>query len=480
MKPRGQLVSTKSECFSKVRSKIIAMVEKGEIPSMAVAIAQEGKILWKEAFGWATLDNEVRATFNTIYPIASLSKSLTATGIMVLVEQKKVELDDPVEEYIAPSRLTVYEGKASEVTVRRVLNMTSGVPHGYMVYEDPFESPSLREFINRYGIAVFPPGELYLYSNFSYAILQLVIESVSGQSYSNFMKSKIFNPLGMTQTSVGLPNNMKYVATKYAADNTAVAHNHFAPAAAGGIYSSVHDLIRYGMFHLGNHLEDQEQILDDDTLTTMHTAKDENLPTAITALGWGSVTLDNNTVWILSNGGIEGATSMLSLVPSANLAVACLSNVTARSRITDKIAIEITNTLIPNFSKSVEAFMNQYESSSSFKTYVPIPTLTGSWEGKIIAQETDTPIKLFFHDNSKIHVKLGKQHERILKNAGVRSDEFKGDFQGISPIENELHSEHTISIHVRVKKNRMYGVATAELNARKGLLSPSYVYLDKM
>jgi CubicO group peptidase (beta-lactamase class C family) len=168
--------------FSKIRAKVAAIVDEGKLPSMAVAVAQGGKILWEEAFGWMDEEDKIEAAPSTIYPIASVSKSLAATGLMTLVEQKKVSLDDPVDRYIAPSKLTVYEGRATAVTVRRILNMTSGIPHGYMVYDDPHASLDLQEFIKRYGIVVFPPGEIELYSNFSYAALELIIENVTHTS----------------------------------------------------------------------------------------------------------------------------------------------------------------------------------------------------------------------------------------------------------------------------------------------------------
>ena len=119
---------------------------------------------------------------------------------MVLAERQEIDVDDPVEDHIAPTRLTAYEGQASNITIRRVLNMTSGIPHGYEVCEDRHKSPTLQRFISRYGITAFPPGEMELCSNFSYAILELIIENVSRRSYADFMKTEVFEPLGMTQT----------------------------------------------------------------------------------------------------------------------------------------------------------------------------------------------------------------------------------------------------------------------------------------
>ncbi len=472
-------MSVQAKDLGEVRSRIVTLVEEGECPSMAVAVVQDGEVIWKEAFGWADKDDKLKASPNTVYPIASLSKSLTATGIMTLVEQRKVDLDGSVEEYIAPSKLAVYEGEASDVTVRRILNMTGGIPHGYMVYDDPQASLGIRKFINRYGIVVFQPGEIHLYSNFSYGVLELIAENVSGKSFGSFMKTEVFDPLGMTQTSVGLPDCLDRVATKYGSDKTVIAHNRFVPAAAGGIYSSVRDLIRFGLFHLKTPLQGQRRILRDETLTAMHMGKDRNLRSAIMALGWGSVTLDNGVVWALSNGGIEGATSMLSLVPSANLAVACLTNISSRSRITDQIAIEITDALIPKFSERVENVMKRYESENAFTSYTPDPRLVGSWEGLTKTPDSETPIRMVFHKNGEVKVRLGKQRGMPLENVSVGNDELKGDFRARLPSIYGIDTELGISIHVKVENHRMYGVATAEGEPSKGLLSPSYVCLSK-
>ncbi len=472
-------MAKKTRSLSEVRSKVASMIERGECPSMAIAVAQEGKVIWEETFGWANKDSKIKATPNTIYPIASLSKSLTATGIMALAEQEKVNLDDPAEEYITPSKLAIYEGKTSEVTIKRILNMTSGIPHGYMVYEDQHSSPKIGKFINHYGIVVFPPGELELYSNFSYGILELIAEKVSGKNFREFMKTEVFDPLGMTQTSVGISDSHECVAIKYNSDKISIPHNYFVPAAAGGVYSSVRDLIRFGLFHLNTPLPDQKRILGEKSLMAMHMAKNHNLQSSIMALGWGSITLDDGSAWVLSNGGIEGATSMLSLVPSANLAVVCLTNSTSRSRVTDQIAIEIIDTLIPNFSKKIENFMQRYETENAFKLYTPSPQLVGSWDGWIIVQETKTPIKFVFHKNGQVYARLNKLRETTINNVSVRNDELKGDFKARLLTNGEIEAEQAISIHLKVKSNRMYGFVSVEQNASKGFLTPFYVRFDR-
>ncbi len=468
--------------LDKVRSKVITMVKRKEVPSLAIAVVNGGELVWEEAFGFANQEENIEASPHTIYPIASLSKSLTATAIMVLAERKQLSLDAPVEEYIAPLKLTAYQGQAQEVTVRRVLNMTSGIPHGYKVCGSQNEAPSLQEFVGRYGMTVFPPGEAEIYSNFSYAVLELIIENVSGKSFAEFMETEVFLPLGMMDSSVGVPQNPgKNIAVKYGSDNKYIPHNYFVPAAAGGMYSSAHDLIAYGILNLNNHAPHQRQILRSETLTTMHMDKDTNLPSANMSLGWASVELDKGLTWLISNGGIEGATSMLTLVPSANLAVVCLTNITSRSRITDQIAMEITTALVPNFAEKANRFMKHFESADASKPYKPGSQLVGSWEGEIKAQEGGIPIKMIFRDNGKVSVRFGKRHVTLLGNVIARNGELKGDFQGVFPNKSGSTREHTISIHAKVRNGTMFGVATAEFGTNQRFqMLPFYICLNKV
>ena len=117
--------------FETIRAEIVERVGKGEMPSMAVAVSQHGEIIWEEAFGWADRETKTPATPETVYPIGSLAKSITATGVMILVERGVIRLDDPITAFLPEGSLTVYEGQPEAVTVRRVLHMRGGIPHGW-------------------------------------------------------------------------------------------------------------------------------------------------------------------------------------------------------------------------------------------------------------------------------------------------------------------------------------------------------------
>ena len=185
--------------FDEVRDKIKTILLEENVPSLAVAVAQDGNVIWEEGFGWADRENQVKATEHTMYSLASISKPITATGLMVLVERGEVDLDRRANAFLGDAKLTSPIGPTREATVRRLANHTSGLPlHYQFFYEDePYWRPAMDESIRRYGVLVRPPGERFQYANFGYGVLDHIISLKSGLSYKEFMRKEVFLPLGM-------------------------------------------------------------------------------------------------------------------------------------------------------------------------------------------------------------------------------------------------------------------------------------------
>src|SRR5206468_346535 len=99
-----------------------------------IAVAQHGKIVWEEGFGFSDLANHSAATANTLYSMASISKPITATGLMTLVQQGRVTLSHPANEYLGRGKLTGLAGDAREATVERVMSHTAGLPLHYRFF----------------------------------------------------------------------------------------------------------------------------------------------------------------------------------------------------------------------------------------------------------------------------------------------------------------------------------------------------------
>ncbi|HEX9895241.1 MAG TPA: serine hydrolase domain-containing protein, partial [Gemmatimonadales bacterium] len=204
--------------FAPVRAHARSAVSDSGVPSLAVAVAKGGKIIWAEGFGWADREQRIPATEHTTYSLASISKPITATGLMILVERGKVQLDRPANEYLGSGKITGLAGDAAAATVRRVANHTAGLPLHYVFYYDGAVDrvPTMDEAIARYAITTYPPGSAWQYSNLGFGIIDWIIERASGVSYPDFMRSEVFLPLGMTRSSIHLwPGLEPFAATRY-------------------------------------------------------------------------------------------------------------------------------------------------------------------------------------------------------------------------------------------------------------------------
>ena len=224
---------------------LLDAVEKSGVPSISIAAAENGEVVWEESVGYADKEKKVRATPESLYALASITKSFTATGLMVLAQRKLVDLDKPVNDYLGDARLTAHAGNAGQATLRRMLHLEAGLPTHWNIFptSEPARPPSQDESIRRYGIIVNEPGREYVYSNFAYGVLDRVISRVSRKTYAEFMRDEVFRPLGLSRTSVDVaPELSAYAVQNYDAAGRPVPSLTYDHDGASAVYSSVHDL----------------------------------------------------------------------------------------------------------------------------------------------------------------------------------------------------------------------------------------------
>jgi CubicO group peptidase (beta-lactamase class C family) len=166
------------------------------VPSASVAIVQEGKIVYLQAYGDARLEPRLPAKTSMRYSIGSVSKQFTATAILMLAEQGKLSLDDPVARFVPD--LT----RAKEVTIRQVLSHTSGYQDYWpQDYVPPFmlQAVTANKILDLWARKPldFDPGTQWQYSNTGYVIAGLIVERASGMPLLEFLSKRIFEPLGM-------------------------------------------------------------------------------------------------------------------------------------------------------------------------------------------------------------------------------------------------------------------------------------------
>lgn len=191
---------TDSKLAPELRQKIDRVVEDGlaqtGVPSASVAVVKDGEIAYRHAYGKARLEPATPARPEMRYSIGSISKQFTAAAILLLAEEGKLSLDDPVAKYVP--NLT----RANEVTIRQLLSHTSGYqdywPQDYVppFMTKPITSDKILELWARKALD-FDPGAQWQYSNTNYVIAGVIVEKVSGQPLLTFLNERIFMPLGM-------------------------------------------------------------------------------------------------------------------------------------------------------------------------------------------------------------------------------------------------------------------------------------------
>jgi len=344
----------KPDAFTNIRELIKLKLVEQTVPSITVAVAKNGITVWEEGFGWADKENRVPADAHTLYSLASITKPITATGLMILKEQGKLELDKPVNDYLGEQKLKAWVGDQKDATVRRVANHSSGLPlHCQFFYEDePYIPPAFEETIRRYGNIVAVPGERYRYCNLGYGVLDYIISRISGKSYPDYIREEVLHPLGMTCAYVNIGEEHEgQHAIRYGIDGHPIPFYDFDHRGASAVYSSAHELLRFGMFHLKNHLQDQKPILTDENIDEMQRPTMKIKDNAGYGIGWEISKQTGYTV-VSHDGAMGGVATQLVLVPSESLAVVVLCN-SRQYALTSLIVKEILSVMLPGYKLSL-------------------------------------------------------------------------------------------------------------------------------
>jgi D-alanyl-D-alanine carboxypeptidase len=311
--------------LSGIEKYVLSTMRKNNVPGISVGIVQDGKVILARGYGVANVELSVPATENTVYQIASVTKTFTATAIMMLVEEGKLKLDNKIT-----ARLPGLPAAWKEVAVRQLLTHTSGIK-SYTSVKD-FHKMARKDYDRREILELvkndaleFAPGESWNYSNTGYFLLGLLIEKETGKSYGEFMANRIFKPLGMAQTRVNdlhaiIPNR----AQGYTWDGKETRNGEYVsptqPFAAGMLVSTVSDLAKWDA------AMNSEKLLKKSSLDQMWTpaALGKGGP-AKYGFGW-QISKVNGHRRLSHGGGIPGFSSELSRFVDDKLTVIVLSN----------------------------------------------------------------------------------------------------------------------------------------------------------
>ncbi len=490
---QSEQITAPGDQFAELRAEIMASVENGEVPSLAVAVARDGQVIWSEAFGWADREGRVSATTSTIYAIGSLSKSITATGLTVLVDRGRINLEDSVYDYLGDAAPTDYLGAADQLKVKHVVNMTGGIAHLYLqptTRDSDLPELSTAELVSRYGSTVFPVGSVFNYSNLSLAYPELLINKTTGREFSEFMATEVFEPLGMTNSTVELrPEHDSHLARGYDENGVVLEREVvFYPRGGGGLYASIDDLIRYGQFHLQETTGAGMAIIRPATVAKIHQADDPKQPNFKRySHGWGRFVIGDQPV-LISDGRIAGANSMLLLLPRARIAIACLVNASGASSMMR--VMQIADTLQPGFMASAMEFIGTMEAAENPQaTFAVTPSLAGTWRGSLYTPAREIPLTMSFSGRDSVAVGLGgapvvpltypryiDQPDKVLQGVKFPFRILTGNFAGVIETDDTRGLDYYVSLTLRRHEGRFVGEASV---TGDGFKLPFFVELEK-
>jgi CubicO group peptidase (beta-lactamase class C family) len=241
------LALSQSSIDSAVADYVKAEMERQHIPGLALLVTRDGKVVRSEGFGLANVEVQVPVKPETIFQSGSVGKQFTATAVMMLVEAGKIGLNDPLTKYFPEA-----PPSWKNVTVRELLSHTGGFgdyPKDFNFRKD-WTEPQLLKLVESIPLA-YPPGTKWEYSNLGYLTLGILIHRVSGEFYGDFLRQRIFQPLGMQATRIIseadiVPNRAAgYRLVKGELKNQEWVAPAMNTTADGSLYFSIVDLSRW-------------------------------------------------------------------------------------------------------------------------------------------------------------------------------------------------------------------------------------------
>jgi CubicO group peptidase (beta-lactamase class C family) len=336
--PATSEATTRLEGFADFVS---ATIGEWKVPGAAVAVVKDGAVIFCQGFGLRDVGRRLEVTPHTLFPIASCTKAFTTMGLAILVDEGKLEWDAPVRRYVPTFAL--HDPVATErMTPRDLVTHRSGLPrHDLAWYKSPCTRQELFDRL-RYLEPSKDLRAVFQYNNLMYMAAGHVIAYVSGQSWEEFTRARILEPLGMVNTLfsvVEAQQTADFARPHKEEKDDQVKEISFyeeqgAIGPAGAMVSSVAEMSRWVLLHLNQGKQGGRQIVSAAQIAQLHApqvvvpdnGKYAELPAPVTyGLGWAIQPYRGYTM-IHHAGGINGFTSLVTLLPHENVGVVVLNN----------------------------------------------------------------------------------------------------------------------------------------------------------
>ncbi len=322
------------------------------IPGIAVVIVKDGQVTYLSGYGVTNVEDPSPVTPQTIFDLASCSKSFTALGILLLENDGLLDLDSPIDNYL-PGLRFADPGAESIITVRDLLDHTSGLPG---VFSEPLAFQTGEDAMTKLILAMKkvhlnrPVGSSFEYSNMNYSLLGAIIENRTRKKFEDFMQDRIFSPLGMTNTTL-------YPAVAAGKDRASGHQLRFgkivvsdieiyrSAAPAGWVMSTAEDMGKWLLMQLNDGNVDNQQVIPQELILKCHEPEVEfvqNGEKVAYGMGWLSTVSPDGTKVIWHGGDTPNFVAEMILVPEYDFGISMLVNGQTNDYIHD-IALNIVN-----------------------------------------------------------------------------------------------------------------------------------------
>lgn len=337
-----------------------AMEEKG-IPGAAFVVIKDGQVIHQSSYGVADIASKNPIIPDTtLFRLASMSKLVTATAVMQLVECGKMGLEDEIEKYIGFKLRNPFETK---VTVRQLLTHTSGLDNRAIgtFTADGGKMPSLYKHLKEFcPPVIFTPGTRFSYSNYGFGLLGLAVERVSGMSFEDYVQKNVLSPLGMNDTTFDQTHiDKSRLASGYfnfKGGQQPVEYRLLNIPQAGAMTGTVTDFAKFMIMHLQNGQFEGRMILKPETAKLMQQRQyqsHKDMNGACIAFDEGTL----NGLRVLShNGNIPGYGSTMYFVPGKNIGFFAISTNNLRQDVLAEIAYKFFDRFFPAPKKEFSYF----------------------------------------------------------------------------------------------------------------------------
>jgi CubicO group peptidase (beta-lactamase class C family) len=316
--------------FEEYEQSLPKIMKRDNVPGLSIAVIDRDGILWTAGFGHTDLDQKTPATPDTIFFVCSMSKTFTATAVMYAVQDRIVDLDEPIITYLPDFMVSSsFEADPQEkITLRYLLNHTSGLAHETTVGNSREPSyATLEEHVKSISDTWLrqPIGEKHRYSGLGFDLAAYIIQVRSGKAFSDYLKERIFDPLGMSNSSLDtefIRNHPSRAIGYYPHVKKLPLPSDVPYVGAGGVYTSARDLARFVQFHLNQGILGGKTILEERLVKEMCMPSTPSSP----YYGLGINSTKKTTVNLFHAGGGYGFRSYMLWLPEYGIGCLVLTN----------------------------------------------------------------------------------------------------------------------------------------------------------